>query len=118
MPLTKIMLDYNLDVCCLQETKIKLGSIASFENCTLLLMDSTNVHYEMGFAIGNNCYCYWLYYKCLWTDTSNLHKLPNTIREIFRLVTTLMIVFMDSLPLQVTSILKLVRNYINMVKLV
>jgi len=47
------MLDYNLDVCCLQETKIKQGSIVSFENCKLLLMDFTNVHYEIGFAIAN-----------------------------------------------------------------
>jgi len=49
----KDMLDYNLDVCCLQETKIKQRSIACFENCKLLLMNSTNVHYGMGFAFGN-----------------------------------------------------------------
>ena len=51
--LAEDMKNYKIDICCLQETKIKTGVDKNIQGCRLITMPADIQHYGTGFIIAN-----------------------------------------------------------------
>ena len=52
--LVKDLVDYKIDICCIQEAKIKEGVDKNIDIYRLIVLPSENTHYGNGFIVRNN----------------------------------------------------------------